>query len=195
MRPCVYVVDDDAALRRTITRMLNAADITSEEFESAESFLKGYSTRPAGCVLLDVRLPGMNGIDLLERISALTPPNPIIMLSGYGDVPTAVKAVQTGALDFLQKPFAKDDLIRVVQRGFDRIEVQSEAHGKIAELTPREIEVLQAFSDGAANKVVAARLDLSPRTVEMHRARIFKKLDVANLPQALARAREAGLVG
>lgn len=190
----VYIVEDDAALRQTIVRMLSSAGITSEEFSTAECLLSGYSQRPPGCVLLDVRLPGMDGLELLDRISSMPPSNPIIMLSGFGDISSAVRAVQTGALDFLQKPFAKDQLLRVIERGLEKIETQEAINSKVAELTPRERDVLKAFSDGAPNKIVAARLDLSPRTVEMHRARIFRKLGVTNLPQALAHAREAGFI-
>lgn len=189
-----YIVEDDDALRRTIARMLRSVDVLSEEFSSAEEFLAGYSERPLGCVLLDVRLPGMDGLELLDQISQLPPANPVIMLSGFGDIPSAVRAVQTGALDFLQKPFAKEQLLGVIERCFERIQAQEAANGKVAELTPRERDVLVAFSDGAPNKIVAARLDLSPRTVEMHRARIFKKLGVTNLPQALSHAREARII-
>jgi len=191
---CVYIVDDDEGLRRTVRRILNSARMKTHEFDSAEGFLTGYSERPRGCVLLDVRLPGMDGLELLDRIRVLPPANPIIMLSGYGDIPSAVRAVKTGALDFLQKPFAKDDLVRIVDRAFDEIEASGAMVQELEALTPRERDVLLAFSDGAPNKIVAARLDLSPRTVEMHRARIFKKLGVTNLSQALFRARDAGLI-
>jgi two-component system response regulator FixJ len=190
-----YIVDDDAALRRTIMRLLDDTNSEAQEFDSAERFLEGYSERPIGCVLLDVRLPGMDGLELLDRISDLSPPNPVVMLSGFGDVPSAVRAVRMGAIDFLQKPFRKDELLQVVGKAFDKIAgILSRARGFEA-LTPREREVLTALGDGASNKLVAARLGLSPRTVEMHRARLFKKLGVTNLTQAQLRARDAGLIG
>ena len=189
-----YIVDDDPALRRTVGRMLAEAGVTAEEFETAEAFLDGYSERPLGCVLLDVRLPGIDGLELLERIANLVPPNPVIMLSGYGDIPSAVRAVKRGAIDFLQKPFHKAQLLDVVEKAFEEIERTVRTHQDFATLTPREREVLLAFKDGAANKIVAWRLDLSPRTVEMHRARILKKLGVSNLTAALLRARDADLM-
>jgi two-component system response regulator FixJ len=177
-----------------VRRILISAGIQTHEFGSAESLLSGYSERDRGCVLLDVRLPGMDGLELLERIRGMPPANPIIMLSGYGDVPSAVRAVRTGALDFLQKPFSKNELVKIVSRAFDEIERDEAEAQDLEALTPRERDVLLAFSDGAPNKIVAARLDLSPRTVEMHRARIFKKLGVANLSQALFLARDARLI-
>lgn len=186
----VYIVDDDAALLRTIRRILTGAGLETVEYNSAETFLAGYSDRPFGCVLLDVRLPGMDGMELLDRIRLLPPANPIIMLSGYGDIPSAVRAVKTGAIDFLQKPFKAEELVRIVERVFEEWESSESRDEDIAALTPRERDVLLAFSDGAANKIVAGRLGLSPRTVEMHRARIFKKLGVTNLSQALFRARD-----
>lgn len=185
----VYIVDDDAALRRMMQRMLAELDFDVHEFESAEEFLVGYSDRPLGCVLLDMRLPGMSGLDLLERISSVPPANPIIMLSGFGDVPSAVRAVKAGAMDFLQKPFRKNQLLDVVNRAFEKVASMMAGDPHLQTLTPREREVLETFSDGAPNKIVAAKLGLSPRTVEMHRARIFRKLGVANLSQALLRAR------
>jgi FixJ family two-component response regulator len=186
-----YIVDDDAALRRTMARMLSDEGISVEEFATAESFLDGYSERPVGCVLLDIRLPGLDGMQLLERIADLLPPNPIIMVSGFGDIPSAVRAVRTGALDFLQKPFRKEQLVEAVRKALERVEDSALENAELQSLTPREREILSEFRDGAPNKVVAAKLGLSPRTVEMHRARIFRKLGVSNLAQALGRLRNA----
>ena len=191
----MYIVDDDAGLRAIVRGMLRDPSVRFEEFESAESFLTGYSDRPSGCVLLDVRLPGMNGLEVLERISVLQPPNAIIMLSGFGDIPSAVRAVKMGAADFVQKPFRKDQLVEVVRKAFESVEAMAKTSRQMEALTPREREVLIAFREGEQNKVVAARLGLSPRTVEMYRARLFAKLGVSNLPQALLKAREAGLIG
>lgn len=190
----LYIVDDDAALRTMIRRMLSDSAVEVEEFGSAEKFLAGYSERPRGCILLDLRLPGMDGLEVLEHIADLSPANPVIMLSGYADVPSAVRAVQKGAVDFLQKPFQKERLLDVVGKGFEKLEAAAVEDRDFGSLTPREREILIAFSDGAPNKIVAAKLGLSPRTVEMHRARIFRKLGVTNLAQALLRARAAGVI-
>ena len=188
-----YVVEDDEALRRTIRRALTDAGIYTVEFDSAEALLEGYSERPLGVILLDMRLPGMSGLELLDRLENLLPANPVVMISGYGDIPSAVRAVRQGALDFLQKPFRKDELISVIQGAFARIEAVESA-GAFESLTAREKEVLLAFADGTSNKVVASRLNLSSRTVEMHRSRIIRKFGVANLTQALLRARDMGLI-
>jgi two-component system response regulator FixJ len=189
----VYVVDDEKGLRSVIRGMLAGQAIDILEFESAEKFLVGYSERPAGCILLDIKLPGMNGLELLERISDLVPRNAVLMISGYADIPSAVRAVKMGAVDFIQKPFRKDELIALVTNALESIEARNSQTQHFAKLTPRERDVLLALRQGDQNKVVAARLGLSPRTVEMYRARLFQKLGVANLAQALTQARDAGL--
>lgn len=190
----VYIVDDDKALRATIRRMLAGQQLDIYEFDAGETFLEDYQDRPAGCVLLDIRMPRMTGLDLLENISGLRPRNAVIMVSGYADIPTAVQAVKMGAMNFVQKPFRKEELVGHVLSALEMVETQEQMSGEFEALTPREREVLIAFRDGDQNKVVAARLGLSPRTIEMYRARIFTKLGVMNLSQALLRAREAGLI-
>ena len=174
--------------------MLAGPGMEINEFDTAEKFLKGCVERPVGVVLLDLRLPGMSGIDLLEQLAHLAPANPVIMISGFADISSAVRAVKMGAFDFVQKPFRKTQLLKVVEKAFEKMESDAQASEPFETLTPREQDVLKAFADGAPNKVVAHRLELSPRTVEMHRARIFRKLGVANLSQALMRARDANLI-
>lgn len=190
-----YIVDDNEAFRTTVRRMLTSAGIYCEEFVSAEALLAGQSYRAPGCVLLDVRLPGMSGLDLLLRLKQEPLGNPIIMMSGHGDIPTAVSAVKAGAMDFIQKPFRKDDLLFVVENGFELLRKHQESPAnRLDSLSRREQQVLIAFADGVPNKVVANRLNLSLRTVEMHRANMYKKLGVDNLTQALFMAKERGLV-
>lgn len=190
----VYIVDDDNGLRAVIRAMLAGQGLDIKDFKCAETFMVDYTHRPAGCVLLDVRMPGINGLELLERVSGLPPRNAIVMVSGYADVPTAVQAVKMGAIDFVQKPFRKEELIDHVMNALETVQMQAQSAGEFEKLTPREREVLVAFRDGEQNKVIAARLGLSPRTVEMYRARLFSKLGVTNLSQALLRAKEAGLI-
>lgn len=188
-----YVVDDDAALRATIRRILTPAGVYTEEFSSAEAFLQGYSGRPVGCVLLDVRLPGMSGLDLLTTIRSQPPANAFIILSGYADIPMTVTAVKAGAVEVLEKPFRNQRLIEAVAQALDKVG-SHQSRSPSVPLTPREREVLVASSDGAPAKVVAFRLDLSPRTLEAHRATIVKKLGVRNMTQALLTAKESGYI-
>ena len=191
----VYVVDDEAPLRSMIRRVLTGAGIYTEEFDSAEAFREGYSGRPIGCVLLDVRLPGMNGLDLLATIRQQPPANPVIILSGFADIEMAVTAVQAGAMEVLQKPFRSEKLFEAVDKGFRQIS-SLKLSGEVRRgLTPREREVLMASSDGAPTMTVSSRLNLSPRTVEMHRAAIVKKFDVRNMTEALLTAQKAGYIG
>lgn len=192
LRRYAYIVEDDGALRKLVRRILAEEDAEIAEFSSAEEFLEGYTRRPIGCVLLDLRLPGMSGLELLQQMVNLKPANSVVIMSAYGDVPSAVMAIQHGAIDFVQKPFRKNDLLKVVRRAFAKVEEVTLTCEHLDALTPREREVLNAFRLGEQNKVVAARLGLSPRTVEMHRARIFRKLGVANLSQALLRIRDSG---
>lgn len=188
-----YIVEDDAALRKVVRRTLVDLNAEVVEFSSAEEFLPGYSERPIGCVLLDLRLPGMSGLELLQQIAGLKPANAVIILSAFGDVPSAVNAMRHGAVDFIQKPFRKDDLLKVVSASFEKVEAIAQDDQQLEMLTPRERDVLNALRNGEQNKIVAAKLGMSPRTVEMHRARIFRKLGVANLSQALLRVRDVDL--
>lgn len=165
---------------------MTGAGIYTREFASAEDFLLDDGWREPGCIILDIQLPRMNGVDLLRQIKAASCTHPIIMLSGQGDVMTAVKAVQAGAFDYVSKPFLKDELLWAVERAFEQLrERLSSPAAKIDDLTVREKEVLRAFDGGASNKLVARHLNISSRTVEMHRANVIRKLGVQNLTQAL----------
>jgi FixJ family two-component response regulator len=190
-----YIVDDNEPFRTMVRRTLTNSGIHCEEFKSAEHLLQGYGDRAAGCILLDVRLPGMSGVELLKRLKLAHPPNPIIMMSGHADIPMAVEAVKSGALDFIQKPFQKEVLLRLVDAAFEILKSQqSSPASRIGLLTSREKEILAAFAGGAPNKIVADRFQISQRTVEMHRANIIRKLQVSNLTQALFLAEERNLL-
>jgi two-component system, LuxR family, response regulator FixJ len=190
-----YVIDDEPGLRSLVRRILTPAGILTEEFESGEAFLPGLHDRPLGCILLDVNLPGLSGLELLDRLRAEGIRDPVIMVSGHGDIPLALGAVKAGAMDFIEKPFRKEQLLKVVGEAFEAVAaLQNSGEGKIGSLTAREREVLDAFRDGTSNKVVARELHLSVRTVETHRANILKKLEVENLTQALFLAKDSGLL-
>lgn len=188
-----YIVDDDAALRATMRRILISVGVHSEEFASAEALLENYGGRPLGCVLLDIRLPGMSGLELLPVLRRQAPPNPVVVVSGQADIPLAVAVVRAGAMEVVEKPFRRERLLAAVDQAFQLIaEMQVSSPASIELLTSREREVLLAFAGGDPTKSVAARLDLSPRTVEMYRSGIVRKLGVKNMTQAILRARDCG---
>ena len=189
---CAYIIDDEPQLRALVRQILAEAEIEVEEFGSSESFLIGHHERPAGCIIVDICLPGINGLDLLELIAKGRAAYPVIVLSGNGTVPAAVRAGRLGVVDFIEKPFRVDQLLAAVEKGFELLRSQGSAVSALGTLTPREVEVLQCFADGAPNKVVAHSLGLSVRTVEVYRANMMKKLGVRSLTQALFLARDGG---
>jgi two-component system response regulator FixJ len=190
-----YIVDDEPLLRSLVRQALADCCTHFEEFDSAESFLAGHSERAAGCIIVDIGLPGINGLDLLEMISRRKGAFPVIVVSASGAVPHALRAGRLGVVDFIEKPFRVDQLVEAVERGFELLDKwQGSGIGALESLTRREKEVLVAFADGAPNKVVAHDLGLSVRTVELHRANLMKKLRVRSLSQALLIAKDGGYV-
>jgi two-component system response regulator FixJ len=190
-----YVVDDERLLRSLITQALAECCRHVEEFASAESFLEGHATRPPGCIIVDIGLPGIDGLDLLELIARRRGGFPVVVVSAQGDVPHALRAGRLGVVDFIEKPFRVDALLAAVEKGFELLRSDSFSRTHALEtLTRREKEVLVAFADGAPNKVVAHSLGLSVRTVELHRANMMKKLGVRSLSQALLIAKDGGYV-
>jgi two-component system response regulator FixJ len=190
---CAYVIDDDPHLRRLVRQILTPRLVEVHEFGSSEAFLAGHRDRPAGCIIVDICLPGINGLDLLEMIARGRAAYPVIVLSGNASVPSAVRAGRLGVVDFIEKPFRVDQLVEAVEQAFALLHArQLSPLGALATLTPREIDVLIAFADGAPNKVVAHGLGLSVRTVEVYRANMLKKLGVRSLAQALFLARDGG---
>lgn len=201
----VYVVDDDDALRRTAVRLLTSSGYTAEDYASGEELLNVVATLKPGCILLDVRMPGLSGLQVQNILVEQGIMMPLVMLTGFADVDDAVAAMKAGAVDFLQKPFSRDTLLKALSTAFDRLEQQASAaaaaasaEARIASLTRREREVLHALSQGLQNKVVAHSLGLSPRTVEVYRATLMKKLGVRSLAEAvrvlLAAGPESGAV-
>jgi two-component system response regulator FixJ len=188
-----YVIDDDRYLRRLVRQILAPRLIEVEEYGSSEAFLDGHSDRRAGCIIVDICLPGISGLDLLEMIARGRAAYPVIVLSGNASVPSAVRAGRLGVVDFIEKPFRADQLIGTVEAAFGQLHSQRfSGLGALSTLTPREIDVLLCFADGAPNKVVAHSLGLSVRTVEVYRANMMRKLGVRSLAQALFLARDGG---
>jgi Response regulator len=196
----VYIVDDNVDVRRGIHSSLSIAGFTPRAFASGADFVEAAPDLAQGCVLLDLRMPDVDGIEVLQAASDQLPRFHVIMISAHGDVSTAVQAMRLGASDFIEKPFTEATLLKTLDQAFDALsrrlslfERKSMAKGRIATLSEREREVLQGLAAGLANKQLAAALDLSPRTVEMHRARMMDHLGVNSLPDALRMAFEAEL--
>jgi two-component system response regulator FixJ len=188
-----YLIDDEPRLRALVRQILAEAGVAVEEYGSSESFLLDHRHRPPGLIIVDIGLPGIDGLDLLEVISKSSGAFPVVVLSGQGNVPSAMRAARLGVVDFIEKPFRVDDLLAAVEKGFYLLRTRPPSRlGALATLTPREKEVLIAFVDGAPNKVVAHNLGLSVRTVEVYRSNMLKKLGVKSLTQALFLARDGG---
>jgi two-component system response regulator FixJ len=191
----VYVIEDERLVRRLVAQSLAECCTTIEEFDSAEAFLVGHHDRPAGCIIVDIGLPGIDGLDLLEMISNGRAVHPLIIMSAHGSVPYAVRAGRLGVVDFIEKPFRVDQLVAAVEKGFELLRTQKPSRTSALEtLTRREKQVLVSFADGDPNKVVAFKLGISARTVELHRANLLKKLGVRSLSQALLIAKDGGYV-
>jgi two-component system response regulator FixJ len=186
----VFVVDDDDAVRNSLRLLLKSVGLPTVAFASAREYLESWHPAQPGCLVLDVRMPGMSGLELQEELNRRGAIIPVIFISGHGDIPMAVEAIQHGAFDFLQKPFRDQDLIDRVQRALaaDQANRQSLAQRDMLRqrydsLTPREQEVMALVTKGKANKVMAGDLDISQRTVEIHRARVMEKMGAQSLAQ------------
>lgn len=180
-----YIVDDDEAIRDALTWLFKSRMVASRAWDSAEAFLADWRNDLRGCLVLDVRMEGMSGLELFDFLSEQGSHMPVIFLSGHGDIPLAVAAVKKGAFDFVEKPFNDNELVdRVIQAlAFDasrqeRRAGQASLDARIGQLTPREREVMARILDGKYNKVIADELNIAMRTVEVHRARIFEKMGV-----------------
>lgn len=191
----VYVVDDDEALRDSIQWLLAAHGYEVALYDSAERFLADDAAARPGCLLLDVRMPGMSGQELFDALIRQGSHMPVVFITGHGDVPMAVAAVKKGAVDFIEKPFSEEDLLRLVGQCLKRDALRRDAVAasasfcaRRAALTPRECEVLELIVAGKLNKVIANELAISPKTVEVHRSRVMEKMgvrSVAELVQAV----------
>ncbi len=197
--PIVFIVDDDAAVRSSLSLLMKSAGHPALAFESAQQFLAAYRDTQPGCLLLDVRMPGLSGPDLQRELNARHSTIPVIFMSGHADVPMAVEAIRCGAFDFIQKPFRDQDLLDRIGRALEadgarrtRAQARQAAQERLQSLSPREREVMDRVTTGDSNKIIAYRLGISQRTVEIHRARVMEKLaarSVADLVHMSAAAR------
>jgi two-component system response regulator FixJ len=201
LRGKVYVIDDDAAMRDSLDFLLGAADFHVTLFESAQNFLNTLPTIDFGCVVSDVRMPGIDGIELLKHLKASGSLFPVVIMTGHGDVPLAVEAMKLGAMDFLEKPFEDDRLIGMIETALRRAEpgIKSEAvaleiQARIAGLSPRERQVMDGLVAGLSNKLIAREYDISPRTIEVYRANVMTKMQAASLSELVRLALRGGLL-
>jgi two-component system response regulator FixJ len=200
--PTVFVVDDDSAVRKSLELLLKSTGMRVAAYSSATEFLAAHPEDPPGCLVLDVRMAGMSGLELQEQLNARHSILPVIFITGHGDVPMAVEAMQAGAVDFIQKPFRDQDLLDRISQALEKdaaarrqLAERSGIERRLASLTPRETEVLHLVVAGKANKVIAGDLNLSQRTVEIHRARVMEKMraqSIAHLVRMIVAVQSPG---
>jgi two-component system, LuxR family, response regulator FixJ len=191
----VFVIDDDAAVRQGLSFMLRSAGYSVEAFPSAHSFLEDYDPRRGGCLLLDVQMPRVTGLELQQRLNLRGWRIPVIFITGHGTIPSAIAAMKSGAFDFIEKPLREDMLLESIDRALhwndkayeERLE-RATLQGRAALLTPREREVFELVAVGEPNKIIASRLGISFRTVELHRTHIIEKLKARSLSDLIRMA-------
>jgi two-component system response regulator FixJ len=188
----VHLVDDDPAIRRSVGFMLKTSGLRVEPYESGNELLKNSAKLDQGCILLDIRMPGMDGLEVQQALLEHGVSLPVIIMTGHGDVSLAVKAMKAGAVDFIEKPFEKNSLLASLEEGYRRLSRKGatddrmrDAAVRLQALTPRERDVLKGLAEGLPNKTIAYDLGISPRTVEIHRANLMTKLGVHSLSEAL----------
>ena len=196
----IHIVDDEPELLASLSLILRREGHEVQAFSTGEAFLAVAAELPPGCVLLDLRLPDLDGLEVQHRLGELDTDHAVVLLTGFGEVPDAVSAMRAGAVDFLRKPYRRENLLDALSRAGEQIEdnlrqrAEREKLGAVNSLSEREIEVLRALATGKQSKVVAYELGLSIRTIDMHRARIIKRLNVANIGAALVMAKDARLI-
>lgn len=197
----VHVVDDDAAIRDSLSFLLDSAGLTPKTYESGLALLERAQALEQGCVVTDIRMPGMSGLELVLKLKERGIPHPVIVLTGHGDVALAVEAMKAGVVDFIEKPFDDEVLLKAVQMALAREESNSarlveraEVEARVAQLSQREREVFEAIVEGESNKSAAQKLGISPRTVEIYRANVMDKMGAATLSELVRMAlrREQG---
>jgi FixJ family two-component response regulator len=196
----VFVVDDDAAVLKSLSRLLRSAGLAAATFSSPRDFLDQHDPNTPGCLVLDVAMPGLNGLELQQALMARGHELAIIFLTGHGDIPMSVKAMKQGAVDFLTKPVDRDDLLKAVRVAIEKDRLQRQAHAEVAEiqqrlatLTPREREVMHHVISGHLNKQTAADLGTVEKTIKVHRARVMEKMKVHSVAELVHLAERAGV--
>jgi len=197
----VYVIDDDEAMRDSLDFLLGAADFHVTLYESAHKFLDAISTVDFGCVVSDVRMPGIDGIELLKRLKASRNVFPVVIMTGHGDVPLAVEAMKLGAVDFLEKPFEDECIIGMIDVALRQAESNAQGEAmthdiasRVASLSPRERQVMDGLIAGLSNKLIARDYDISPRTIEVYRANVMTKMQAGSLSELVRLAIRAGVL-
>jgi two-component system, LuxR family, response regulator FixJ len=198
----VHVIDDDDAIRQSLAFLLKSAKIDVRTYVSAQAFLEAMPDMTSSCVITDVRMPGMSGVDLLRRLKELNIGVPVIVITGHGDVPLAVEAMKIGATDFMEKPFDDEALLASVRSALKQRDAEtrrqserSEVEARLAALSPRERDVLNGLVAGRANKQIAFDLGISPRTVEIYRANLMNKMQAGSLSELVRMALTVGILG
>ncbi|CAN5274535.1 response regulator FixJ [soil metagenome] len=198
----VFVIDDDPAMRDSLEFLLDSAGFSVRLFESATGFLEQLPGLGTGCVVSDIRMPGIDGMELLRNLKAHRADLPVIIMTGHGDIPLAVEAIKLGALDFLEKPFEDQRLIGAIsgalKHGADSVKseaIASELLARIASLSPRERQVMDGLVAGLSNKLIARDYDISPRTIEVYRANVMTKMQARSLSELVRLALRAGILG
>ncbi|EFI51292.1 MAG: response regulator transcription factor FixJ [Bradyrhizobiaceae bacterium] len=197
----VYVIDDDPAMRDSLDFLLGAAGLKARLFESAVSFLEALPTLEHGCIVSDVRMPNLDGLELLRRLRESNKSLPIIIMTGHGDIPLAVEAMKLGAIDFIEKPFEDDRLIGTITTALSGAAqrhkgdaVAADIASRIASLSPRERQVLEGLIAGLSNKLIARDYDISPRTIEVYRANVMTKMQASSVSELVRFAIRGGLL-
>lgn len=198
-KACIHIIEDDEAVRDSLTLILESVGHHVKAYPNGDEFLKAYSPNMCGCIVLDIRMPGIDGMELQNRLIQINSILPIIFVTGHGDVPMAVEAMQRGAMDFVQKPYREQELLgkisaalKLDEENRQSLQEKQTIIERLASLTPREHEVMEGMVAGKANKMIAFDLDISQRTVEIHRARVMEKLHAKSLAHLVRMVMTAG---
>jgi len=198
--PVVFIIDDDPSVRKSLSRLLRTSGFNVETYESGEHFLSREPYHGIGCVVLDIRMPGLSGMDLYDELISARRVLPIIFITGYGDIPMSVRAMKKGAIDFLPKPFNEEDLLQALDKAIETDKKAKEEQAEhnhamwlVEQLTPREREIVPYVISGMLNKQIAFKMGIAEKTIKVHRGRIMKKLGVKSVADLVRLAEKAGI--